>query len=151
MKNLLIGILFLALTLACEKEETLELLPLDSALRVEMTESGEGSSSEFTLVITTEKDYPCQGYTLVREKEVKDSRFTISFTGVKPPEGGCLTALGPAMAFIPLGQLSNGVYGVTIRHGNFSSVGRIEVTDEEVFLDFDGQEGIIIPKQRLQR
>ncbi|WP_017731437.1 hypothetical protein [Nafulsella turpanensis] len=147
----IIGILFLVLLLACEKEEGIELLPVDSALRIEMTESVKESSSEFTLIITTEKDYPCQGYILIREKEVKDNRFTISFTGVKPPEGGCLTALGPAMAFISLGNLTNGVYGVTIHHGNFSSAGRIEVTDEEVFLDFDGQEGIIIPNSRLQR
>lgn len=148
----LAGLLLLLFNISCEKEEPVALLAVDSVIRIEMAESSrEGGSSEFALVFTTVKEYPCLGYVLVGSKEAGEQELRFSFSGIKPPQEGCLTATGPAMAIMPLGQLTNGVYELAIYHDNFSGRGTLEVKDEEIILDFTRQEGILVPDSSLSR
>lgn len=151
MKHL-IGILLAFLIFSCEKEEPVELLPVDSAIRIEVTEdSREGGPAEFTLVFTTVKEFPCLGYTLVTDKEVEDGFFTFSLEGVRPPKGNCLAAIGPAMTIVPLGSLAIGEYKIEVLHEGFSSEGSLAITEEEITLSFPGQEAVVIPYPRGQR
>lgn len=148
----LLGLMLLLFASSCEKEEAVELLAVDSALRIELTEnSREEGPSEITLIFTSLKEYPCLGYTLVAGTATGEHYFSFSFSGVKPPQGGCLTAIGPAMAIVPLGRLANGVYELEISNGDFSGEGTLELKEEEIILDFNGQEGILIPAPRLSR
>lgn len=147
MKSLLWSVAFFLFFTSCEKEEPVELLSLGSLIQIELTESSTG----IVLLCKTEKEYPCANYSLVASEERSRNSYVVNFSGVRPPEGNCATALGPAVAVFNLGELENGVYEVELNTPSFSNKGQLEIKATEIKLHFAQQKGILILSPVLQR
>lgn len=145
------GVVFLFSMLACKDDEAGEFLPVDSTVQVEAIETILGNETQFILSLKTEKEYACLNYSLVTEKEMGDSSFLVRVLGVDPPEGNCVTALGPAAAAINLGELPNGLYELVIKVNSFTNKGTLEITADEISLDFPQQSGISVPNPEVPR
>ena len=87
--------------------------PVDSRIRIGLTENLTAGPRTLTLQCSTEKDYPCCNWSIENGFSRSANRISIAFTGIYKPEI-CLTAFGPASASIALGTLEQGTYPVSV-------------------------------------
>jgi hypothetical protein len=66
---------------------------------------GSDSTGNIVLYLKTEMIYGCINFEIVYEEEIQIDRIDIDLEGVVLPGKICLTALGPARAKIPLGNM----------------------------------------------
>lgn len=141
-------IFVLLIGFSCSKEEV-EILqvPLIQIAVKEVTAAG---SQNIILSCRTEKEYNCSNNSIIAEKEIKAKSIEVAFLGISFPEI-CATAIGPARREIDLGPLGNGVYEVEILAGTFTNKGILEISEQQVRLEFPQQNGIEILTAVVER
>lgn len=96
---------------ACQKDE--EMHDLDGAVMIELREHAPEGQRMIGIYAETKDAYPCLNflidYTLAHIAEGRH----LHFHGVKAPSI-CLTALGPARAFVDLGDMDGGLHQLQI-------------------------------------
>ena len=70
---------------------------------------------DITLVMQTEKTYGCVNYQIKTEIFRSGGQLEVKISGIEPPEGYCLTALGPATARQTL-DLPEGAYSLNLSY-----------------------------------
>lgn len=94
----------------------------------------EGVEPELFLVMRTKKIMGCMNYKIIyelKEKVVEPFVYEILLKGVSLPGEICLTAIGPATAYIPFDDMPSNLE-LDFREGEFRDRAKIEVRTESV-------------------
>ena len=144
---LLAGLLPACNSLVGRKENSTP--PIDSNIRITLSEQLSRERRTLTLNCATTKIYPCVNYQLDYSLARQGNTFIIQFHGVSIGEI-CFTATGPARASIDLGSLGAGVYRLVITNGD-RLISELNVTTDSYVVS--GTEGptITFPAPRLNR
>lgn len=127
-------IIILLFTSGCSKQESFE--PIASDIEITMVETIDSTGRTFQLKCETKEHYPCANYKLVSRLNKVSNSYEIDFNGIDIP-GVCLTAFGPALANIELGNPANGVYDIVITTDETINSGKLYVSTDHYILDFD--------------
>ncbi len=141
-------IIALPVVLGCEKNQSFE--KIDSDIIIRMWETLDSTKRTFQLHCQTEEIYPCYNYGISNTFSVFSERIEIKLDGILVPDI-CLTALGPARAFLDLETLSEGTYGISILINNSQSTGSLIVDPEYYELNLDIKRQVDLKFDRLNR
>ncbi len=103
----------------------------------------------FTLSSQTEEIYGCMNYSILYTKYEVNNMINIDFNGIDMPEF-CLTALGPAVAEIILGEIPNGKYSLKFKNEDYS-IASLDVTDESFLITCEDTSQVIFEYKELMR
>lgn len=147
----IITILIALVLFGCEKNDvSLEGNAIDSKIAIETREVLEPGNRRITFLCKTERIYPCVNFPLHSDKESSESSLAITFTSVEQTDL-CLTALGPATAWIDAGPWPNGEYDIEFNNARLANKGKLIVTDSDIELRFPHQRGISIVREVTKR
>lgn len=146
----LLPLFILSLFFACSNDDLDLKSAIDSNIKIELRELLSPNKRELHLYAVTEKIYPCMNYPLTFDQHFEKNSVSITFTEVIEV-GICLTALGPARAFIDLSHLRNGVYDFELNNGALKNIGKLTITDAEATLEFFTQNGIEVIREATMR
>lgn len=117
-----------------------KITPLDGKINFKVIESFDGyetiSVPEIFIEMQTEKYYPCCNYGIANTFRFEDRKIKINTTGIVKPNI-CLTAFGPAIASIKLGNIT-GVYEIELSGDNFTDRYNLLISDSLIILDGQG-------------
>jgi len=123
----------LALSLAaCQKDD--EMHDLDGVVLLELREHAPDGERKLGLYAETKDGYPCLNFLIDYELTHASDGIHLHFLGVKAPTF-CLTALGPAKAFVDFGKLDHGVHQLQFQLNKEHSDGSLLVSETLVELD----------------
>ncbi len=100
-------------------------------LMVELREVFAGESRQMALFVVTLEEYPCTNFEIEYTYTSVAGRRMILFEGIGLSEA-CLTAFGPARAFIGLGEMQEGSHDV-----------HMEINRETIITSFDLNEDLL--------
>jgi len=136
---------------ACEGEETAPSNTLGSEIELSMTEFIDADQRILTLKFLTLKDFPCINNRIKYETTVDQQTVSIVLEKVEEAEV-CLDAIGPASAFIELGQLDEKEYDLQIQLGeSIIKHGTLAVTKDAYLIHLDDEAGITLLNPALNR
>jgi hypothetical protein len=145
---LLLGLAILMMN--CQNDSLLEKNDIDSKIQITPLEIPGTGSPVLGLSCKTEKIYPCFNYPILTNTSFGENKISVTFISV-PDIEICLTALGPASAFIDLNNVPNGTYEIELNNGNLKNKGKLIITDTEITLNFKHQVGIDILRNTTKR
>lgn len=150
MRNFLIFILCL-FTVACDLANNSEpITALESKIIITPIEVLGESSRSLSLISKTEKIYPCMNFPILTDKSINQNGIFITFLGVEETDF-CLTALGPATAVLDLGIVKTGPMSLELNTTLHRNPGQLTITDTEINMDFQQQNGIEIVRNVTKR
>ncbi len=107
-------VFWVSITGACQKENDLGSFPVD--LRLELREQFVGNQRHMALNVTTVDDYPCANYQVDYRFSSGPQKREVVFKGLFLPDE-CLTAFGPARAYVEMGLMPPGAHELQLRVG----------------------------------
>lgn len=145
---LLIPMLFI---LACEGEEAVPSNTLGSEIEMSMAEYIDTDQRTLTLKFLTLKDFPCINYRIKHEVMVDHQLVNIVLEKVEEADV-CLDAIGPAFAFVDLGQLTEKEYDLQIQLGeSIINHGTLSVSKDAYQINLNENTGIRLLNPDLNR
>ncbi|WPP49530.1 hypothetical protein [Catalinimonas niigatensis] len=139
------------LIFSCEGEEALPSNTLGSEIEMSMAEYIDTDKRTLTLKFLTRKDFPCINYRIKHEVMVDHQLVNIVLEKVEAADV-CLDAIGPAFAFIDLGQLTEKEYDLQIQLGeSIINHGTLVVSKESYQLSLNENQGIELLNPNLNR
>jgi hypothetical protein len=136
-----------ALLIACDDNDSAS---TGSKITIETREVLEPASRRLTFFCKTQKIYPCANIPILTEKQIDEASFKITFTSVGETSL-CLTATGPATTSVDLNTLRNGEFEIELNNAYLKNKGTLKVTDTEIELLFDQENGIEIVRPNTKR
>ncbi len=144
----LIPLLFI---FSCEGEHEVPSNTLGSEIELSMAEYIDDDQRTLTLKFLTLKDFPCINYQIKHDVMVDHQAIRIVLEKVEASEV-CLDAIGPASAFINLGQLAEKEYDFQIQLGeSLINHGTLSVRKEAYLINLVENKGIELLKPELNR
>lgn len=141
----------LLLLLACEGEQAVPSNTLGSEIELSMAEYIDTDQRSLSFKFLTLKDFPCINYSIKHETVVDPQAIKIVLEKVEVSDV-CLDAIGPASAFIDLGQLDEKEYDLQIQLGeSLINYGTLSVSKEAYQIDLHDTEGIELLEPKLNR
>ncbi len=117
----------LALSLAaCQKDD--EMYDLDGVVMLELREYATDGERKLGLYAETKDGYPCLNFLIDYELTHVSDGIHLHFLGVKAPTV-CLTAIGPAKAFVDFGKMDDGLHQLHFKLNNEHSQGSLLVSE----------------------
>lgn len=114
---------------ACQKDD--EMHDLSGTVVLELREHAVNGDRQMALYAETREEYPCLNF-YIEYSYIKDSDSRhIHFEGVRAPRV-CLTAIGPAKAFMGLGKMEEGEHELQFLINEELSISKFLVSEEEV-------------------
>ena len=147
-KKYIFGLILLLLFYGCEKDHNIE--NINSDIIITLWENLENSGRSFELKCETEEEYPCCNYSILNDFSINYKSISINFKKISKPEV-CLTAFGPAKAYLNFGYLANDTYDLEIKVINRKSYGKLTVTDNYYSIDLYYQKKIQLTQYTLNR
>lgn len=143
----IISVLFFS----CESGPEEQVNTLGSEISLSLAEYPEPQEKTLSFKFLTEKDFPCINYQISHNMQRAGNTITIELTSIEKADV-CLNAIGPATAFIDVGNLPEGDYDLTIRLGkSISNHGTLSVTPQAYSLAFEEARGLIVENKELLR
>lgn len=141
----------LTFLLSCKDNDSeLTKNPIDSKIFIETRELLDNDSRSLTFSCKTEKIYPCINFPILTDNGINENSFQITFTGIGETLI-CFTALGPASTVVDLKAVANGEYPIELNNANLKNKGILRVSDNEIQLIFEQQNGIEIVRPTTKR
>lgn len=136
---------------SCESEDAVPSNTLGSEIEMSMAEYIDTDQRTLTLKFLTLKDFPCINYQIRHEVLVDHQAVRIVLEKVEAADV-CLDAIGPAAAFVELGQLSEKEYDLQIQLGeSIINHGTLSVSKEAYQISLNESQGIQLLKPELNR
>ncbi len=118
---------------ACNKED--EKAVFSGHLSIELRKFFENGQKNTALHVVSIEEYPCSNFQIKYETSQSGSSQVISFEGIRLYDA-CVTSVGPAMAFIEIGQALPGTHHDLVFIVNDESVSTSLIGEQDkVFLD----------------
>src|SRR5688572_5320081 len=144
------GLVALSLV-ACDENRPNPELPIDSVVELRLIQDPPG----FLIFARTHRQYGCLGFRIVYDlRSVRlpaAKELVLDLLGVRPPSGYCATALGPAMATVNLGPLSDGEHPLAIAVNDVSVAALLTVTPDSVIVTGGDGPWTVWPEPRIAR
>jgi len=141
----------LLLFVQCESENAQPVNTLGTEVELSMTEFIDQDERNLTLKFLTRKDFPCINYQIKHQLFSDDQSVRIVLEKVEEADV-CLDAIGPASAFVELGNLPHNEYNLTIQLGeSVIKSGTLTVNKEAYRIDLHDTEGITLATPELRR
>jgi len=135
----------------CESETHQAINTLGSEVELSMTEYVEEGHRVLSLKFLTRKDFPCINYRIKHSVSQDDQRINIVLDEVEKADV-CLDAIGPASAFVELGQLNNQEYKLTVQLGkSIVKSGTLTVSKDAYQLQMHDYDGVLLLNPELLR
>ncbi len=151
MKPTHLLLFFSILLISCEGESEEQVNTLGSDVSISLAEYLEPQERTLTFKFLTEKDFPCINYQISHAVQRMGNTISIELTGVEKADV-CLDAIGPASAFIDVGNLSEGDYELIIKVGHeLVNQGTLKVTSQAYHLTMEQPEGLLLENTDLLR
>jgi len=150
MRNTLIAVIAILLWACADGDSELNDSPIDSKITIETRELLDVDSRRLTFSCATERVYPCVNYPLLTDRQDDENSFQLTFKSVGITDI-CLTALGPATASVELGAIAEGEYAFELNNADQKNKGTLKITESEIKLIFDHQNGIEIVRASTKR
>jgi hypothetical protein len=141
-------VVFLMLAAACTKNHSYE--PVNSDIKISIWETIDSTGRSLQFKCETKEIFPCFNYQIVTRFTKYPNSFVIDFTGIYIPEM-CLTAFGPALSIIDLGNPGNSVYDIEISVEQSRNSGKLIVTSDYYIIDFERNDRIEFTNPILNR
>lgn len=148
MKRLTHTTILLLLLCGCRKDASVD--KIDSNIKIKMWETVDSTKRTLQFYCSTEKEYGCTNYGIIKTFSKSSDNIDIDFNGILIYDL-CLTAIGPATTTIDLGTLSNGTYNLDIKVERKKSCGQLIVTSDYYAITLDKQKQLQIINSPLQR
>lgn len=149
----IIPLLFLisVLLFSCESESVEQVNTLGSEISISLAEYLEPQQRTLTFKFLTEKDFPCINYQISHDIQREGQAIHITLSSIEKADV-CLNAIGPATAFIDVGNLPEGDYDLTIQLGQaITNYGALSVTPEAYKLSIEEPQGLLVENPELLR
>ncbi len=144
-------LILLLFVLGCENETAQPVNTLGSEVELSMTEYVEDNQRTLTLKFLTRKDFPCINYQIKHSLRMDDQSVNIILEKVEESDV-CLDAIGPASAFVELGQLPEKEYNLTIQLGeSIVKSGTLTVSKNTYQIDMHDYDGVELLNPELFR
>lgn len=144
----LIPLLFI---FSCESEEAEPSNTLGSEIELSMAEYIDLDQRTLILKFLTLEDFPCINYQIKHQVMVDHQTISVVLEKVEAADI-CLDAIGPASAFIDLGQLSEKEYDLQIQLGeSLINQGTLTVSKEAYRMNLNDNQGIELLNPALNR
>lgn len=128
MKNTLVLLISIAVAFsACKKDSNTK--SINSDIEVEAIKQ----DSNIQIIAETILDFPCANYIIDYTIKQEQKRFDINFIKI-PDISACLTAFGPARAFIDLGKLKADSYYIDFKLNGQVTPATLTVTSKNIDL-----------------
>lgn len=151
MKTTYFLIIASILLFSCESESEEQINTLGSEISFSLAEYLDPQQKNLTFKFLTEKDFPCINYQISHQVQRVGNIITIELTDVEKADV-CLDAIGPATAFIDMGNLPEGDYNLLIKVGEaITNQGTLSVTPQSYQLSMEEPEGLIVENIELLR
>ncbi len=142
--------LLLSIT-SCESENAQPVNTLGTEVELSMTEFIDQDKRNLTLKFLTRKDFPCINYQIKHQLFSDHQSIRIVLEKVEKSEV-CLDAIGPASAFVELGNLPSNDYDLTIQLGeSIIKSGTLTVSKDAYRIDMHEDEGVMLANAELLR
>lgn len=144
-------LIVLLVVLGCESETAQPVNTLGSEVELSMTEYVEDNQRTLTLKFLTRKDFPCINYRIQHSLRMDEQSINIILEKVAESDV-CLDAVGPATAFVELGQLPNKAYKLTVQLGaSIVKSGTLTVSKNAYQIDMHDYDGVELLNPELYR
>lgn len=135
----------------CESETAQPVNTLGTEVALSMTEFIDHDERNLTLKFLTRKDFPCINYQIKHQLYSNDHSVRIVLEKVEEADV-CLDAIGPASAFVELGNLPHNEYDLTIQLGaSVIRSGTLTVNKDIYRIDLHDAEGVNLTTPELRR
>ncbi len=135
----------------CESDNAQPVNTLGTEVELSMTEFIDQDRRNLTLKFLTRKDFPCINYQIKHQLFSDDQSIRIILEKVEEADV-CLDAIGPASAFVELGNLPHNDYNLTIQLGeSVVKSGTLTVSKDAYQVDLHDTEGISLATPELRR
>jgi len=136
---------------SCESENAQPVNTLGTEVELSMTEFIDQDARNLTLKFLTRKDFPCINYQIKHQLFTDNQAIRIVLEKVEKSEV-CLDAIGPASAFVEIGDLTNNDYDLTIQLGeSIIKSGTLTVSKDSYSIDMHEEDGVMLANAELLR
>lgn len=136
---------------SCESENAELVNTLGSEVELSMSEFIEQDTRTLTLKFLTLKDFPCINYRIKHQLIMDDQSIKVELQEIETSDI-CLDAIGPAAAFVEIGNLEPKEYNVSIQLGeSIINSGTLAVSKESYQLNLADHQGVQLLNPELNR
>jgi hypothetical protein len=136
---------------SCESENAEPVNTLGSEVELSMSEFIEQDSRTLTLKFLTLKDFPCINYRIKHQLYMDEQSVRVVLQEVEASDI-CLDAIGPAAAFVEIGNLEPKDYNLSIQLGeSIINSGTLSVSKESYQINLAENQGIQLLNPDLNR